>query len=466
MRRPVAILVGAFLGCSFVDVAAWGQLPKFPAIDRPAEESANQPDSPYALPRSAPMRRSLDAVRPADRSLYGDAPSESTQTVPPQDAATSAPTDDVALPAAPSIEPPAANLSPAAAANSSMSASLPESPQITNEESTAESSERENSDFKNKESSGENAISLKLPYFVPKPIRDVWDKIVALWRYELFMKVTVENLLIALVLLFVGYIAAKRISSWFASRVLGRLGIQPNNVATIRTISFYALMAAFTLSTLGALGVPVTIFSYFGGALAVGIGFGSQNIVNNFISGLILLAERPIRVGDVIQIDGVTGKVTEIGARSTRITTGSNMEILVPNSTILQGNVVNWTLSDDMISSKVTVGVAYGSPARQVARLLLLAAAENADLLKDPAPGVSFTNFGDHALEFQLSFWLRLSQADGGKIESDLRFAIDDLFAQHGIIIAYPQRDVHLNLLRPVEVRLTPPAGELRRAAA
>lgn len=305
-----------------------------------------------------------------------------------------------------------------------------------------------------------------LKELVPTSITDAWDKVVKIWRYEIFMKVTVETISIALVLLLIGYLAAKRISAWFASRILGRLGIGRNNVATIQTIGFYALMAAFTLSTLGALGVPVTVFSFLGGALAVGIGFGSQNIVNNFISGLILLAERPIRVGDVIQIDGATGKVTEIGARSTRVTTGANMEILVPNSTFLQTNVINWTLSDDVISSKVTVGVAYGSPARRVAGLLLQAAEQNADVLKDPAPGVSFTNFGDHSLEFELSFWLRLSQSDRGKIESELRFAIDDLFAEHGIIIAYPQRDVHLNLLRPVEVRLTPPAGELRRAAA
>lgn len=312
-----------------------------------------------------------------------------------------------------------------------------------------------------------DGLLANLKGLLPGRVRQVLEPVLAVWGYKVFMDVTVEKMVIGLILLLIGYLAAKRISRWFATRILGRLGIQRNNAATVQTVSFYALITAFTLFTLNTLGVPVTVFSFFGGALAVGIGFGSQNIVNNFISGLILLAERPIRVGDVIQIDGVTGKVTEIGARSTRVTTGSNMEILVPNSSFLQTNVVNWTLSDDVVSSKVTVGVAYGSQARRVAELLERAAREHPQVLKTPPPQVSFTNFGDHALEFELSFWLRLSESDRGRLESDLRFAIDDLFAEHGIIIAYPQRDVHLNVLRPVEVRLAhPPAGELRRAAA
>ncbi len=461
MRRLVAITIGVFISSLLLSgVTAWGQQqPQFPGIGPTAEEGAAATESPYALPRSAPTRRPLERAPSAQPSLYADEPVAPALPSAEQPAAAAEvveqPSETQALAAPPASAPPAPATKPAAA--------LPPA----SEKTKAAESKSEKNDAKEENASGdETVLSLKLPEFVPQPIRYSWDKLVTVWHYKVFMEVTVEKLSIGLVLLFIGYMAAKRISSWFAARVLGRLGIARNNAATIQTIAFYALMAAFTLSTLGALGVPVTVFSFFGGALAVGIGFGSQNIVNNFISGLILLAERPIRVGDVIQIDGATGKVTEIGARSTRITTGANMEILVPNSTFLQTNVVNWTLSDDVISSKVSVGVAYGSPARQVAALLLKAAQQNADVLAEPAPGVSFTNFGDHALEFELSFWLRLSQSDRGKIESDLRFAIDDLFVEHGIIIAYPQRDVHLNLLRPVEVRLTPPAGELRRAAA
>ena len=457
MRR-IFIVGFALLGWGILSPrnTTWAQVPDLDRSDSAAEAEPDK--SPYALPRSAPLRPQFGQAPEAEPSLYTAEPVSPEPVTPASGLEEGAATTNQRPQSARAPTAPAPPRSSSLAKTAGEKRATSETSSATGKSEEAANKEKNNS---------EPTDSLELPEFVPQPIRAAWNKVVSVWRYKVFMEVTVEKLSIGLVLLLVGYMAAKRISSWFATRVLGRLGIAKNNAATIQTIAFYALMAAFTLSTLGALGVPVTVFSFFGGALAVGIGFGSQNIVNNFISGLILLAERPIRVGDVIQIDGATGKVTEIGARSTRITTGANMEILVPNSTFLQTNVINWTLSDDVISSKVTVGVAYGSPARQVAKLLMQAADQNVDVLKEPAPGVSFTNFGDHSLEFELSFWLRLSQSDRGKVESELRFAIDDLFAEHGIIIAYPQRDVHLNLLRPVEVRLTPPAaGDVRRAAA
>ena len=464
MFRSILYCLVGVVALLLITARGQGQERSFPTVSPPQHDvDAAAGSSVYALPGTSRPQQSLETRLPPQPPLREPAdtyrektPIEPTQFAEPLDQQPGSESEPAAAPETRHGKP--SKSTPEPLSHSSVKTKSAETSGQTNAQ-------------EDKPAGSDASITTTglagLKEVIPTSLPDAWDKLVKVWRYEIFMKVTVETLSIALVLLFIGYLASKRISSWFASRILGRLGIGRNNVATIQTIGFYALMAAFTLSTLGALGVPVTVFSFFGGALAVGIGFGSQNIVNNFISGLILLAERPIRVGDVIQIDGATGKVTEIGARSTRITTGSNMEILVPNSTFLQTNVVNWTLSDDVISSKVTVGVAYGSPARQVAKLLLQAADQNADVLKDPAPNVSFTNFGDHSLDFELSFWLRLGQSDRGRIESDLRFAIDDLFAEHGIIIAYPQRDVHLNLLRPVEVRLTPPAaGDVRRAAA
>lgn len=264
----------------------------------------------------------------------------------------------------------------------------------------------------------------------------------------------------------VGYVLAGVISRWIAYRLLHRFGLNQSASAPLQKISYYVLLATFAMLTLTVLNVPITAFSFLGGALAVGVGFGSQNICNNFISGLILLAERPIRVGDIVEIDGRTGRVLEIGARSTRISTGGNLEVLVPNSKFLESQVANWTLSDDRISTNVKVRVAYGSPTREVERLLKQAANEHPDVAQDPAPSVAFENFGDDALIFSLTFWLNLKTASKGKIESDLRFRIDELFNQAGIVIAYPQRDVHLNMMRPLEVRLAPEASrELRRAA-
>ena len=277
--------------------------------------------------------------------------------------------------------------------------------------------------------------------------------------------VTVGTLVGGLVLLGLGYLAAGMISRWLASKLLTRFGLSKSGIAPLQSIAFYVLLATFTMLSLNVLNVPMTVFSFLGGALAIGAGFGSQNIVNNFISGLILLAERPIRVGDVIELDGCTGTVTQIGARSTKILTGSNHEVIVPNSKLLETSVVNWTLSDDTVGCTIGIGAAYGSPTRDVERLLLLAAEQHPQVLKDPAAVVLFTDFAADALMFELRFWVHLRQTRKTEVESELRFAIDELFANRGLVIAYPQRDVHLNVLRPVEVRLTQPLSQTRAAA-
>lgn len=304
---------------------------------------------------------------------------------------------------------------------------------------------------------------------VSDEVQQAWQRVLYIWRFP-FLKTTdfelsLQVIVGGLFLLWIGQKLARRLSIWLGEVALRRLRLPPATAAPLQKMSFYFLFGMFAIFSLQLVGVPMTVFTFFGGAIAIGIGFGSQNVMNNFISGLILLIERPIRVGDVIQIDSFSGKVSEIGARSTRITTGSNLEVIIPNSTILQQSVVNWTLSDDIISSKITVGVAYGSPAKEVARLLKQAADGNEEILKSPPPGVSFTDFATDAMQFELSFWVQMSQADRGKVESDLRFTIDELFGDRGIVIAYPQRDVHLNMMRPMEIRLskgTVPPRELR----
>jgi potassium efflux system protein len=307
---------------------------------------------------------------------------------------------------------------------------------------------------------------------------EIWQSFLRVWNLVLFEvgaekpPIRVSTLTGGLVLLGFGYIAAGMISRWLAGKLLTRFGMKKSEIAPVQSIAYYALLATFTVLSLNVLSVPLTALSFFGGVLAIGVGFGSQNIVNNFISGLILLAERPIRVGDVIQIDTWTGTVMQIGARSTKIATAMNHEVIVPNSKLLETNVVNWTLSDDTVCSIISVGCAYGSPAREVQRLLTLAATEHEDVLKDPLPEVLFTDFAADAMTFQLRFWVNLRTSKKGEVESDLRFRIDELLADRGIVIAYPQRDVHLNVLRPVEVRLaqpmlsSPPFGQSKGAAA
>ena len=137
----------------------------------------------------------------------------------------------------------------------------------------------------------------------------------------------------------------------------------------VQTIAFYLLVTICGFLTLDMLSIPLTVFTFLGGAAAIAVGFGSQNILNNFISGLIILGEQPIRIGDLVEIDGLHANIEHIGPRSTRVRTGSNLEIIVPNSRFLENNVTNWTLSNNEIRVCVSVGVSYGSPVDQVLKV-------------------------------------------------------------------------------------------------
>jgi small-conductance mechanosensitive channel len=237
--------------------------------------------------------------------------------------------------------------------------------------------------------------------------------------------------------------------------VFTRIGLQPGAAAAFETLAFYVVMACVVLFALWVSEIPLTVFTIIGGALAIGVGFGSQNILNNFISGLIILAERPIKVGDLIEVGGTMGAVENIGARSTLIKTFDNIHIVVPNSTFLESNVINWTHSDDLVRVNLAVGVAYGSPTRRVQELVLQAIEEHDNVLSEPAPTVLFEDFGDSALIFQALFWIIMRRPmDRRRVLSDLRFRIDELFRANDIVIAFPQRDVHLDAPGPLEIRL------------
>ncbi|MDH3718808.1 MAG: mechanosensitive ion channel, partial [Planctomycetota bacterium] len=301
--------------------------------------------------------------------------------------------------------------------------------------------------------------------------KDRWEKtydsIDRAWNYELASiddrPITVKKIVMGVILVFVGYLLSGVISRLFGSRFLPRVGVNPSAASALQTVFFYTLLVLFAVFALKIVNVPLTAFTLLGGAVALGIGFGSQNVVNNFISGLILLAERPIRVGDLIQVDGLFATVETIGARSTRVKTGANLEIIVPNSKFLENNVTNWTLSDKMVRCEVTVGVAYGSPTKRVEELLVKAAKLQEMVLVEPAPFVWFRDFSDNSLQFQLNFWIHMTSLTRRMtIESQVRFKIDELFRETEIVIAFPQRDIHLDASRPLEVRVLAPEEPAR----
>lgn len=285
------------------------------------------------------------------------------------------------------------------------------------------------------------------------------ESALAVWRYELLVvddqPITVRTVTTAILLFVLGVLLSRYLSRLLGLRLLPRFGLEPGAATAFQTLAFYFLVTFFTLFALRTLNMPLTLFTFLGGALAIGVGFGSQNVINNFISGLILLTERPIRVGDMVDVEGTYGSVERVGLRSTRVRSFTNIHIIVPNSAFLEKNVINWTLSDDLVRVNVSVGVAYGSPTREVARLIQQAIEEHEKILKVPEPIVLFTEFGDNSLNFEAHFWIRMKRLmDRRRVESDLRYRIDDLFRAADIVIAFPQRDVHLDTVKPLDVRL------------
>jgi potassium efflux system protein len=281
----------------------------------------------------------------------------------------------------------------------------------------------------------------------------------ATWNYELASiddrPITVRKIVSGLILFLCGWFASRFVSQLVGHRLLPRFGMDAGIASALQSIVFYVLVLSFGFLALEWSNVPLTVFTFMGGAVAIGVGFGSQNVLNNFISGLILLAERPIRVGDLVDIDGLYGTIERVGPRSTRVKTGSNLEIIVPNSKFLENNVTNWTLSDTRIRTKVTIGVAYGSPTRETSRLLHQAVTEHPNVLSDPEPIVLFREFGDNALAFEVHFWIRMRTVmQGQKIESEIRHTLDTLLSEANITIAFPQRDIHIDTTKPIEISL------------
>jgi potassium efflux system protein len=182
--------------------------------------------------------------------------------------------------------------------------------------------------------------------------------------------ISAGNLLIGAFVICLGFWSAGRLSRLFTRRVLSRFSLERGSQNTIETLFFYFLLLTCALLGLSLANIPMAVFTVAGGALAIGVGFGSQNVVNNFLSGIILMIERPIKVGDYVELDGVFGYVQRIGFRSTTVLAVGNRQMIVPNSSFLEKNVLNWTLSDKLVRVRVEIGVAYGSPTRKVEALL------------------------------------------------------------------------------------------------
>jgi small-conductance mechanosensitive channel len=251
---------------------------------------------------------------------------------------------------------------------------------------------------------------------------------------------TVVTAIIALYFLFV---ISRAIQDLLEGVIVPRTNADPNVINAALTIGRYLVIGGAIVIVAAALGADMTTLAFISGGLSVGIGFGLQEIVANFISGILLLFEQSLRPGDVVSIEGGLGMVKNLGVRATTIRTLDNVEVIVPNQAFLTSAVTTYTKTDRVVRAKLPVGVSYGSDPKEVREVLLAIASQHNLVQESPEPVVRFTGFGDSSLDFQLEIWLddpMLAMA----ITSDLRFMIWKAFAKRNIEIPFPQRDLHL----------------------
>jgi len=273
-----------------------------------------------------------------------------------------------------------------------------------------------------------NAAGIPLAWNAPLPA-------VSLSLVQIFLLI---GLLIAV------FWISSRTKRFLFNRFLVNSGLDRALQYAIAQIISNAVLVVGVLIVLENTGIHLGALAVFAGAVGVGVGFGLQNIASNFISGLVILAERPITIGDRVEVAGITGQVQQIRARSTVIRTNDNITMIVPNTKFIDSPVTNWTYGDPRVRFRVPVGVAYGSDIAKVREALLAAGRENPNTLKDPAPSVFLEKFGDNSIDFELVVWSSEMSARPSRYRSDLNFAIEQKFRESGIEIAFPQRDLHI----------------------
>ncbi|MDD2466706.1 MAG: mechanosensitive ion channel [Desulfobulbus sp.] len=281
----------------------------------------------------------------------------------------------------------------------------------------------------------------------------LWTNVLQVNGQALTLPVTVADAGMTLLIGCLTLVATRHLPSLLKIILLKRLQISTGSRYTIVTLTRYCIGAAGILYIADMLGFRWAQIQWLVAALGVGIGFGLQEIVANFISGIIILFERPIRVGDVVTVDTTDGVVTRIRIRATTIRDFDGKELLVPNKEFISGRLLNWSLSDPILRILLPVGVAYGSDVAKAMQLMRQAAENHPLVLKDPKPMVTFDSFGDNALLLNLRCFIG-SVDDRVRVRSNLHLAIDEAFRTAGISMAFPQRDVHLDTTTPLAVHL------------
>jgi len=257
-------------------------------------------------------------------------------------------------------------------------------------------------------------------------------------------EITLWTVIYFVLLLFLLFYITAKLKKWIVYKVLEKSKIELGVRIAFGTIVRYFILAFGFIIILQTVGINLNSVTVLAGALGVGIGFGLQNITNNFVSGIIILLERPIKVGDRVEVGKVFGNVVNISMRSTTIVTNDNIAIIVPNSEFISSQVVNWSFTDRNVRMNVPVGVSYNEDPEKVKKILLEVAANEPAVLKFPEPDVIFDSFGDSSLNFDLRVWSQQLSNKPRILKSQLYFEIFRRFKEEGIEIPFPQRDLHI----------------------
>ncbi len=282
-----------------------------------------------------------------------------------------------------------------------------------------------------------------------------FDKI---WNFTLFIidnqQVTIGNAIIAFLVLIIVNIIGRffRLRSIKLSR---RWGISSDGIVLLDKFCLIVELLISSILILKILHIPITELTVFGSAVAIGIGFAAKNILNNTVSGFVILLEQAIQVGDVIQLGDKIGTIRAIGIRSTIIHTAENIDVILPNSNILDSEVINWTMQNNQILTHIEVGIAYNTDVHCATDVMLSSVNKLQFVLAEPKPFVLFSDFGDGILNFQIYFAIEISnRLDRLKKESQVRYQLFDDFKKAGIAIAFPQTDTHLDTSKPLDLRI------------
>jgi len=279
-------------------------------------------------------------------------------------------------------------------------------------------------------------------------ISEIWSEILEIINYPLLSlgksQLTLNTVFKLLALLAVVLIIEVILRGVIRRRVLARTHLEPDLQYAISRFAGYCIIALGLFVAFKIVGLDLSSLAVIAGALSIGVGFGLQNIISNFVSGLIILAERPIAIGHRIEVGGVAGRVTKINMRSTTVVTNDNITIIVPNSDFITSPVTSWSHGDPKVRLRIAFGVAYGSDIPLLKRVILEVASQHPSTLQDPPPNLFFVGFGESSLDFELGVWTIDMAHNPLRFRSELYYAIEDALRRNKIEIPFPQRDLHL----------------------